>query len=436
MAQSFLDQWLVSRMGWQDTGVPPLVEQLRGWQLVRLREIVTHAQENSPFYAQHLEGVDVAAIVSLEDFSWLPFITPDHVRHAPDQLLCVSQDEIARVVTLTSSGTTGQPKRIFHMAEDLEATVDYFGWGMSNLVGTGQTALVLMPGDRPGGVGQLLVDALDRTGARAVLHGVMEDADVALDQCIAEDVQCLVGPAAHVNMLACAWEKRGLSADRIRSVLLCWDVTPAAVVRNAERIFGCRVYRHWGMIETGLGGAVDCAMGSGMHLRETDVFMEIVNPETGVVLPDGEFGEMVVTTPLRRGMPIIRYRTGDMGRIIPGQCRCGSPARRLDPLVYRMNDGVDIGAGRLTLRDMNEVLYGVVGLADFSAGIEGGTLHVQACGYGDALSERIHSALESIPAVGRACATGEIDLNIIVRGSLTPAIPGLGKRRLRVEQEN
>lgn len=436
MVQSFLDEWLVRRMVWADPATLPTPEQLRGWQLDRLRSIVGHAQTNSPFYADHLAGVEASGISSLENLSHLPFITPDHVRNAPEQLLCVSQDEISRVVTLASSGTTGQPKRIFHTADDLEATIEYFRWGMSNLMRAGQTALVLMPGDRPGGVGQLLVSALARAGARAVTHGEMEDAEAALDQCLTENAECIVGSAAHVNLLACAWERQGLPVDRIKSVLLCWDAAPDAVVRNLERIFGSRVFRHWGMIETGLGGAVECAPGSGMHLRETDVYLEIVDSQTGALLPDGEFGEMVVTTLFRRGMPLIRYRTGDMGRILPGRCDCGSPLRRLDPQVYRVGDGVDFGAGRLTLRALNEALYSVSGLADFSAELRVDGLRIVACGQGVELTKKVRSALETIPAVGQAMAAETLEIEIVRKDGFAPAIAGLGKRRIRIGREN
>lgn len=423
-----LDAWLVRRMGWTDRDAVPTPEQLRDWQLARLREIVAHAQANSPFYAHHLEGVDPRSLGSLEEFSHLPPITPDHIQAGPEQMLCVSMDEIARVVTLFSSGTTGQPKRIFHMEENLEATVDYFAWGMANLVEPGQTAFVLMPGDRPGGVGRLLVNALARIGVQGVAHGVLEDVDRCLDHCLAGGAQCLVGSAAHMNLLACAWERRGLPTGRIRSVLLCWDAIPAAVVERVERVFGCRVFQHWGMVETGLGGAVECAPGSGMHLREADVFMEIVDPVTGDSLPDGEFGEMVVTTPFKRGMPLIRYRTGDRGRILPGGCACGSPLRRLDPRVDRLGSGVETWAGRLVLRDLNEALYAVPGLADFAAWFTGATLRIVACGEEDGLARNVRLALESVPSVGRALGENRLTIDLAVQNASAPAVPGLDKR--------
>jgi phenylacetate-coenzyme A ligase PaaK-like adenylate-forming protein len=427
MALSNLDCWLAGRMG---RGTVPTRPELRGWQLARLRELVDHARHGSPFYDSHLAGVRGADLDSLEDFSRLPTITPEHLRANPDALLSVSRDEIERVVTLSSSGTTGEPKRIFHTADDLEATVDFFGWGMANMVEPGGTALVLLPGARPGGVGRLLDEALSRHGSRAVALGELTDAGAAVDRCLAEAASCVVGSPAHVNLLAHAWAARGLPKGVIRSALLCWDVIPDAVrVSVAERL-GCRVFRHWGMIETGLGGAVECAPGSGMHLRETDVYVEIVDMRTGALLPDGEFGDMVVTTPLKLGMPLIRYRTGDVGRILAGECSCGSPLRRLDPLVRRRNDGVPLPSGLLVLRELNEILYGLPGVADFAARLAGDTLRLTVCG--DAPDQAVRAALERVPVVAEGLADKTLRVDIQNRHDAAPAVLGLDKRCIAI----
>ncbi|MGE4423053.1 MAG: DVU_1553 family AMP-dependent CoA ligase [Pseudodesulfovibrio sp.] len=425
MGRSNLDSWLAGRM---DRDTVPTGPELRAWQLDRLKALVDHARRGSPFYHRHFEGASGADLDSLEAFSRLPEITPEQLRTNPDALLSVSRDDIERVVTLSSSGTTGEPKRIFHTADDLEATVDFFSWGMANMVEPGGTALVLLPGTRPGGVGQLLDEALSRHGSRAVAFGELTDAEVAVDRCLAEKATCVVGSPAHINLLAHAWAARGLPKGAIRSALLCWDVIPDAVCASVAELLGCRVFRHWGMIETGLGGAVECAPGSGMHLRETDVYVEIVDPHTGALLPDGEFGDMVVTTPLKLGMPLIRYRTGDVGRILAGECPCGSPLRRLDPLVRRRRDGVPLSSGTLTLRELNEILYGVPGVADFAARLAGSTLHLTVCG--DAPAEAVLAALEGLPAVAGGIAAGTLRVDIENKHGAAPAVSGLNKRRI------
>ncbi|QJB57423.1 DVU_1553 family AMP-dependent CoA ligase [Pseudodesulfovibrio sp. zrk46] len=430
MTLSVLDQWLARRM----EGAPyarPSREQLEAWQFNQLRRVVSHAKSNSPFYKQHLAGVDIASIGSLVDFSSLPMMTADHLRDSPEQMLCVSQDHIERVVTLSSSGTTGPPKRIFYTPEDLEATREFFSWGMSNLVSAGDTTLLLMPADRPGGVGQLLTESLQRVGVRAVAHGILEDAEQALEQCLAERAQCIVGSAAHVNLLAAAWEAKRISSHKIRSVLLCWDAVPDAVVRNLERILGCRVFRHWGMIETGLGGAVECEPYSGMHIRETDVYLEIVSPENGESVQDGQFGELVISTPLKLGMPLIRYKTGDVGRILPERCDCGSPLKRLDPIVHRLDDGILVNGNWLLLRDLNERLYALPGVADFSVDYCDNRIQIVVCGEPASLAHDVRKDMESMIGIGQAIANGSIELNVSCQNSGIPAVAGLGKRRIR-----
>jgi phenylacetate-coenzyme A ligase PaaK-like adenylate-forming protein len=411
-----------------DRDTVPSVPELRCWLTERLKALVDHARRGSPFYGRHLAEVRSADIRSLEDFARLPMITPEHLRANPDALLSVSRDDIERVVTLSSSGTTGEPKRIFHTADDLEATVDFFAWGMANMVEPGGTALVLLPGSRPGGVGQLLNEALSRFGSRAVAFGELTEAGEVVERCLAEKATCVVGSPAHVNLLAYAWEARGLPKGRIRSALLCWDVVPDAVRDSVSERLGCRVFRHWGMIETGLGGAVECEPGSGMHLRETDVYVEIVDPSTGALLPDGEFGEMVVTTPLKMGMPLIRYRTGDVGRILPGACGCGSPLRRLDPLVRRKRDGVSLPTGQLVLRELNETLYAVPGLADFVARLTEQTLRLTVCG--DVSPKNILAALNKLPVLAEGLANGSLAVEIQNRQDTAPAVSGLEKRRI------
>lgn len=432
MVRKPLDEWLVRRMGWKGEGLPTQ-DQLRAWQLARLRETVAHARRHSPFYGRHLSGTDPLTIGSMENFSRLPTMGGEHVRAACDQMLCVSQDAIERVVTLTSSGTSGPPKRIFHTAEDLEATTDFFALGMRNMTGEGETVFVLLDGERPGGVGQLLGNALARIGARTVCRALSDDVDECLEQLHSSGASCIVGPPAHVNLLACSWEARNLPADQVRSVLLCWDSIPEAVAARAQRAFGCRVFRHWGMIETGLGGAVECEPGAGMHLRETDVYLEIVDPLTGRLLPDGEMGEMIVSTPLRRGMPLIRYRTGDLGRILPGQCSCGSPLRLLDSLVERLAGSVDTGCGRLTMGALNEAVYGVEGLTDFVAVMDGRVLRIEVCGPESGnLPVRVRQALETVPVVGQALRENRMGVDVVVRPGLGPAAPGLAKRTIQI----
>ncbi len=97
---------------------------------------------------------------------------------------------------------------------------------------------------------------------------------------------------------------------------------------DLARLWGTEIFDHYGMTETGLGGAVECQAHEGMHIRENDLYFETLDAR-GQRLPDGHEGELVVTTLTRRGMPFIRYRTGDRGVITAKVCACGSRIRRI-----------------------------------------------------------------------------------------------------------
>ena len=144
---------------------------------------------------------------------------------------------------------------------------------------------------------------------------------------VEQEIDCLVGIPVQLLALARHPAAAMLPAGRLRSVLLSADYVPDAIVREISRVWGAAVFNHYGMTETGLGGGVECAHRCGCHLREADLYFEVIDPESGTLLLDGEPGELVVTTLTRKGMPLIRYRTGDLARL----SRCPAPAEPFFP---------------------------------------------------------------------------------------------------------
>lgn len=331
-----LDTQAMLDMKQSNTEIPITRETLEAWQLARLHQVCTYAQQHSKFYAEKLQQLCDTPFASGEDFSHLPRTTADDIREAPLNFLCTSQDDIARVVTLTTSGSTGKPKRLFFTQKELDETKAFYDHGMRCLAQPGDTVLALLPAPKPDSVGALLVDGLTALGAFPVLHQNPDDVATSLSLFKQHAPDCVVGTAAHVLALTKLWQKNSNRISPVKSVLLCWDASSLAVRKYIESTWNCRVYTHWGMTETSLGGAVSCPFGRGMHLRETNIYVEITDPDTGVPVPDGERGEIVVTTLTRTGMPLIRYRTGDESHIIAEPCPCGSPLRRLSPEIHRI----------------------------------------------------------------------------------------------------
>ncbi|WP_028588167.1 DVU_1553 family AMP-dependent CoA ligase [Desulfocurvus vexinensis] len=404
MPGTSLDHWLNRRLDRPAQGPPPGPQELAAWQLARLRETVALARRESPHYCDTLGGIDPAALRAPADLARLPRLDARALRAAPERLLCVSQDAVARVVTLASSGSTGAPKRLFFTTGDLERTVDFFRHGMELLAAPGDTVLALLPGEREGGVGRLLTRGVQALGGRCLCCPEPWDVPAALALLEASGARVLVGAPVHVHALALLAAARGLERGRVRRALLCWDAVPPGLAWRVEAALGCAVHHHWGMTETGLGGAVGCGQGPGMHLREADLLVEIADPATGAPVADGQWGEIVVTTLGRQAMPLIRYRSGDAGRILPGGCPCASPLRRLDAVPGRLGGE---RPGGLSRRALDAAVLALPGVMDYALRQGPGTLELDLYllpGTGPR-AQAVARALDGLPGLDHRRAT-------------------------------
>ena len=332
---------------------------LEEYQLTKIKESIKYACENSKFYKDHLGEVSRDGILkdcgqsrTIEDFNqniaskdFIQDITLDSFKKIPflnskdcnEKLLCVSQSQIERVVTVNSSGTTGAPKRVYFTEEDQELTVDFFHRGMENIIDKDDTLLILMPSKTPTSIGELLKNGVERIGARVVAKGMLkaeESYEELLELIVKEEITSIVAMPMQMEEIIKAY--RNFSKKfKLKSILLSAEYVPERLLKNAEKTFSCYAYEHFGMTETGYGGAVSCFIREGYHTREADLYIEIIDPKTGEVLEDGKWGEIVITTLTRKAMPLIRYRTGDVSRWLVDPCPCGSFLKRLDKVKDR-----------------------------------------------------------------------------------------------------
>lgn len=407
-------------------------EDLERYQRERLRATFLWARERASFYRTRLAGV--AAPPRLEDIRRIPFTTAADLAADPLGFVCVSQDQIARVVTLETSGTTGPPKRLFFTADDQAITRDYFSHGLSLMTGQGDRVLVLLPQGNPGSLGDLLDGSLRSLGAHPIF---VSGGSPPIEIMRRERPSVIIG--APVPVLALA-QQVGSEEPFARCVLLCSDRIPKGIVRFLEESRGCAVFQDWGMTEMGYGGGVDCRAHCGYHLQEADFLFEIVNADTGKPVADGDPGEVVFTTLTRRGMPLIRYRTGDISRILPGACACGSPLRRLDRIETRKAGRIAIGGVEITLGALDDALFGIAGLADFRASFGAGRLRVEALAptlrtgtaETDALERTIRAALDDLAPVRDARASGRLQTDVAIVED--PVVFSRRKRTLQVEE--
>lgn len=410
-----LEPWIARKIG-----VSRLTrEALDAYQLARLQETLTYTRERSRFYRDRLADAPPRQ-ESRAELAALPFTTAADLREDALRFVCVPQGDIARVVTLNTSGTTGAPKRLYFTAADQELTVDFFQVGMSTFTAPDDRVLILLPCARPGSVGDLLAQALARMGAEGIRHGPVQDVRAALGVLAQECVTGLVGTPTQVLALARYPEQKPLA---VRFALLTTDHVPQAIVAAVEAAWGCTVYNHYGMTEMGLGGGVDCAARRGYHLREADLYVEIVDPHTGRALPDGDEGEIVFTTLTRQGMPLIRYRTGDVGYFIPGVCPCGTMLKTLAHVTRRRDNIVQLPTGdALALAELDERLFALKGVVDFAARYEPDVLTLTLAAHrNEAIVPEARAALMALPVIARAKADGVLHLKVNVKPVCVPS---------------
>ena len=317
-------------------------------QLEKLNRLLAREKERGGFYAGLPERLE-----SLAELAALPFTTDEDLAREGGRMLLVSQGEVQRVLSDATSGTTGSAKRVFYTEFDCEHTVELFMAGIGEFVFPGGATMICMPFSGPFGLGELIAEAVSRLGARPVRVGVGRSYGELRRILSDERPDTYIGmPAELLGML------RVCGRGSLERALISGDACPASVIAGCEKILGTKLFPHYGSREMGLGGAICCPAHEGMHLRENHVIAEIVD-EAGRVLPKGEPGELVITTIGMEAQPLIRYRTGDLTRILPDPCPCGSETIRLDYL-HRAGEAGEMSA-------LDDALFALDFVADYRA---------------------------------------------------------------------
>lgn len=419
----------MSSIYWQEDIETLPRPQLAELQLKKLRESITRALR-SPFYGKLYRELNISAesIKTYDDVRKLPITTKDDLRACyPFELLTCPKDNIIRMHC--TSGTTGNPAAVLYSRHDLDS------W--ANLMARSMFAT----GARPADVFQNMSGYGLFTGGLGFQYG-------------AERLGCLTIPAAagnsrrqiklmqdfgttiahsipsYLGRLHAVFLENGLDPIRdtkLERLFIGAEPHSEETRLRIQEMFGAKAYNSFGMTEmNGPGVAFECSYQNGMHLWEDCYLLEIVNPDTLEPVPDGEIGEMILTTLDREAMPIIRYRTRDLTCIIPDECPCGRTSRRIDRIKGRSDDMFIIKGCNVFPIQIERVLMRIreIGsdyLIVLDRNDEGDTLTVQA----ELKSESFTDDYKQLDALRRRIANDLRD-EILV----TPAIQLVGPGEL------
>ena len=239
------DAWMAQRLG-----VPTLTrEVLEAHQLACLNRTLERVRKLSPFYARHLRALPDTPLRSLKDMETLPFTTSDHLRKKGHFMICEdwgeAQEDAGRLVTVSTAGTTGDPKTLQFREEDQRIPLGIFQCSMEQVARPGAACFVFLPSSAPGSMGDLLCKATAAMGARPIPFGPVTDLQAAAEALAKEPSCSIVGIPIQVLALAKYCKKEHLPRPHVHAVLLCTDYVAIAARKLLKKLWGCPVYANY-----------------------------------------------------------------------------------------------------------------------------------------------------------------------------------------------
>lgn len=341
------------------------VEDVKKLQLAKLKKAVEYAYNNSKFYKNMFDknGLKPSDIQTLDDIRKIPFTVKTDLRdNYPYGLNAVPMEDIARIHA--SSGTSGKPTVVTYTKNDLEMWSECMA-RLITMAGVTKKDVVQISfgyGLFTGALG--LHQGMEKVGATVIpASSGNTERQIMLLKDLGATV--LVATPSYALYIAEMIEKMGLDINdfKLRVGLFGSEASSVEMHNELERRLHVLSTDNYGLSEIiGPGVAGECTYKQGLHVNEDYFFVEILNPETFEPVPDGEYGELVITALSKEAMPILRYRTKDITRIIPGTCSCGRTMRRLDKFQGRTDDmlvirGVNVFPSQIegVLMDIPEV---------------------------------------------------------------------------------
>lgn len=333
--------------------------------MYKLKKCIRYAYNNSPYYNKLFKknNLKPSDIKSFSDMTKIPFTKTEDLQYSPESFFAVPKEKFIKV--FTTAGTTGKPKKAYFTKRDIDRIVLSTATGAKLLHGISSKDIIRLSfevgygteiwGNRYclekayGEIIGALVIATGRLSIEQELELIKE-----YRPNIFGDVSSRINYLTNEMRKVCDLKNLG-----IKKFLVGAEPTPNSMRKYIEKEWNADVFIGYGLTEVGLLMAGECERKNGMHLSETTFFTEVVDPKTKEQLEDGEIGELFFTTFDREGMPLIRYNSHDLGRIISYNCECGLPFKRIE-IKGRSDDLIPIGAGdNLFIKMFDEAIFSI-----------------------------------------------------------------------------
>ena len=385
-------------------------------RFLELKEVLRRTMKSSPFYQKKFSGIDLNQIQSAEDFEALPFSDKAELRNAyPLGLQAVPDEEVIRIHS--SSGTTGTPVIIPYTMQDVTDWAEIFKRCYETAGLTNLDRIQITPGYGLWTAGIGFQTGAELLGAMVIPMGPGNtDKQIQMMRDLKSTVLCAT--SSYALLLAEEIAKRGVKDE------ICLKKGIIGSERWGEKMrkriageLGVKLYDIYGLTEIyGPGIAMSCDYECGMHYWDDYIYCEIIDPHTGKQKPVGEIGELVITTLRKQGTPLIRYRTHDLTRFIPGECKCGSPYPRIDTLIGRTDDMIKVKGVNIFPSQIDELLRDIDGASsEYQIMID----HL----YGKDIMTLF---FEAEPGVDRAILSGEVVQRFKAKIGLTVVAKAVG----------
>lgn len=330
--------------------------QISQQQLDLVNDRIRALVEAGSFYGKKLAEAGITHVETPEDFTKLPFSEKKDLRDAyPLGLMTAPEEEIVRIHS--SSGTTGTPVIIPYTAKDVDDWAIMFKRCYETAGITNMDRIQITPGYGLWTAGIGFQNGAEKLGAMVIPMGPGNtEKQLQMMQDMKSTVLC--STSSYALLLAEEIEKRGIKENiHLKKGVIGSERWSDKMRKHISESLGIELYDIYGLTEIyGPGIGINCEYNEGMHYWDDFLYIEIIDPKTGEPVPDGEMGEIVITTLVKEGAPLIRYRTHDLSRIIPGKCKCGRCYPRLDTIMGRTDDMMKIKGVNVFPSQIEEVL--------------------------------------------------------------------------------